>query len=62
MSAFRLLSGTTAPHAKPAGASVEIVFVGIRLCDRLICAQIGILTHALSALPAIVVQPFLSFW
>ena len=35
MSAFRLLSGATAPHAKPAGACVEIVFVGIRLCNRL---------------------------
>jgi hypothetical protein len=33
---FRLLSGATAPHAKPTGACVEIVFVGIRLCDRLI--------------------------
>ena len=32
---FRLLSGATAPHAKPTGACVEIVFVGIRLCDRL---------------------------
>src|SRR5262249_13698508 len=33
---FRLLSGATAPHTKPAGARVEIVFTGIRLCDRLI--------------------------
>ena len=35
MSVFRLLNGATAPHAKPAGACVEIIFVGIRLCDRL---------------------------
>src|SRR5215831_9751037 len=35
-SAFRLLSGATAPHTKPAGACVEIVFTGIRLCERLI--------------------------
>src|SRR5262249_2656126 len=35
---FRLLSGATVPHAKPVGAWVEIVFVGIRLCDRLIHA------------------------
>jgi HEAT repeat protein len=35
---FRLLSGATAPYAKPAGARVEIVFVGIRLYDRLKCA------------------------
>ena len=34
-SAFRLLSGAAAPDAKPAGVCVEIVFVGIRLCDRL---------------------------
>jgi hypothetical protein len=34
-SAFRLLSGAAAPLTKPAGACVEIVFVRIRLCDRL---------------------------
>jgi hypothetical protein len=32
---FRLLSGATPPYGKPAGACVEIVFAGIRLCDRL---------------------------
>jgi hypothetical protein len=32
---FRLLSGATAPHAKATGVCVEIVFVGIRLCDKL---------------------------
>jgi hypothetical protein len=32
---FRLLSGAIAPHARPLEARVEIVFVGIRLCDRL---------------------------
>jgi hypothetical protein len=34
-SAIRLLGGATAPYAKPAGARVEIVFAGIRLCDML---------------------------
>ena len=38
-SAFRLLSGAAAADAKPAGACVEIVFVGIRLCDRLVYAR-----------------------
>jgi hypothetical protein len=38
---FRLLSGATAPHAKPTGACVEIVFVGIRLCDRLTYADLS---------------------
>lgn len=38
-SAFRLMSGATAPLAKLAGAWVEIVFVGIRLCDRLVYAS-----------------------
>ena len=33
--AFRLSSGAAAPLAKLAGTCVEIVFVGIRLCDRL---------------------------
>jgi hypothetical protein len=34
-SAFRLLGRATVAHAKPGGAWVEIVFVEIRLCDRL---------------------------
>jgi hypothetical protein len=33
--AFRLSGGAAAPLAKLAGTCVEIVFVGIRLCDRL---------------------------
>jgi hypothetical protein len=35
MPAFRLLSGATALYAKLSAAFVEIIFVGIRLCDRL---------------------------
>src|SRR5215475_6317286 len=33
-SAFRLLSGVTAPHTKPAGVCVEIVFTGIRFMRK----------------------------
>ena len=36
--AFRLSGGAAAPLAKLAGTCVEIVFVGIRLCDRLVYA------------------------
>jgi hypothetical protein len=38
MPTFRLPSGVAAPHAGLAGSCVEIVFVGIRLCDRLVYA------------------------
>jgi hypothetical protein len=40
-SALQLLSGATAPHAKPAGVCVEIIFVRIRLCDRLSYARLS---------------------
>jgi hypothetical protein len=46
MSAFRLPSGATAPYAKLAGACMEIVFVGIRLCDRLKYARLNALYSA----------------
>ena len=36
---FPLPSGATASYAKPAGARVEIVFVEIRLCNRLKYAE-----------------------
>ena len=47
MSAFRLPSGATAPYAKLAGACMEIVFVGIRLCDRLKNARLNALYSAM---------------
>jgi hypothetical protein len=43
-SASWLLSGATAPLTKAAGACVEIVFVRIRLCDRLTYALPGMFT------------------
>ena len=37
--AFRLSGGAAAPLAKLAGTCVEIVFAGIRLCDKLVYAS-----------------------
>jgi hypothetical protein len=41
MSAFRLPNGATAPYATLARGCMEIVFVEIRLCDRLKYARLN---------------------